>query len=66
MSKRLEKQYAGQGMIKDGARGVTFDFGPTVPSDATPGYAPGAIFIDDDSTASSQYSCLASAITLPP
>lgn len=51
MSRKFVKQYAGQGATADPVYGITFDWGTTVPTDATAGYAPGCIFMDVDGSA---------------
>lgn len=51
MSRKFIKQYAGQGATADPNFGITFDWGTTVPTDATAGYAPGCIFMDVDGSA---------------
>lgn len=55
MSKRWERQSAAPGVLADRAYGITFDWGNTVPSDGTKGYAPGAFFIQTDGTAGTQW-----------
>lgn len=44
MSRRFEKQYAGNGVLVDRAYGIFLDWGPTLPADGTKGYAVGAEF----------------------
>lgn len=48
MSRRFDRHYPGQGVLRDPGRGITFDWGPTVPSDGAIGFAPGCIFMDID------------------
>lgn len=51
MSKRFEKGYVdSQGVLVDRIRGIVFDWGTTVPSDGTAGYAPGCLFVDIDAS----------------
>lgn len=51
MSGRYRKHWAdGPPTIGDATRGATLDWGATVPTDATPGYAPGCLFIDIDAS----------------
>lgn len=52
MSRKLIQQYADPlgSIIEKPAVGIVFAAGTTVPADATAGYAPGCIFIDEDST----------------
>ena len=54
MSRRWERQSAFPGVLAERGRGITLDWGTSVPADATPGYAPGCIFIDIDATAGLQ------------
>lgn len=48
MSRRFEKQYAGQGVLVERNIGIFFDWGTTVPTDGRIGYGPGCIFIKRD------------------
>lgn len=43
------------GIIVRTARGLAYVVGTTVPSDASSGYAPGCIFVDQDASAGSQF-----------
>lgn len=55
MSRKLMRQYgAGQGVLVDQTFGIVLDWGPTVPTDTSIGYAPGCIFIDINAAAGSQ------------
>ncbi len=53
MGRKFKKQYAGPGVLVQPGVGIVFDWGTSVPADATVGYAPGAIFIDIDAAAGS-------------
>ena len=55
MSSQFKKQYAGQGVLKDPTLGIFLDWGPTVPSDNTPGYGVGAIWFDTDAADGAQW-----------
>lgn len=55
MSSQFKKQYANQGVLKDPTRGVFLDWGPTPPTDGTPGYGVGAIWFDTDAAVGSQW-----------
>jgi len=48
MSRRFEKQYAGQGVLVERGVGVFLDWGTTVPTDGSVGYGPGCLFIKRD------------------
>lgn len=54
MSRRFERQSAHPGVLYERGRGATLDWGTTVPTDGTPGYAPGCLFLDVDATAGLQ------------
>lgn len=54
MSRKFRKQFTTPGVMGQSGIGNTFDWGTTVPADATLGYAPGALFIDVDAAAGSQ------------
>ena len=73
MSRKFEKQYPGLGVVRDPIRGIMFDYGPTVPANGTRGYSPGALWIDTDGAAATNFykndgtllSCLFVAVSLP-
>ncbi len=46
MSKRFERQYGQRGVLVERVRGIFLDWGTTVPTVGTSGYAVGAIFIN--------------------
>ena len=53
MSRQFRRQSAFPGLLI-GLRGIVFDESATVPADGTPGYSPGAIYIDNDATIGAQ------------
>ena len=51
MSRKLNKQFAGLAAMTDPVLGITFDWGTSVPTDATAGYATGCIFLKTNASA---------------
>lgn len=54
MSRRYQRQSPSGGVMSEPGRGITFDWGTSVPADGVVGYAPGCLFLDIDASAGSQ------------
>ncbi len=54
MSRRFLKQFANSLVLGESGVGGVIGWGTTVPADTTPGWAPGALFMDIDAAAGSQ------------
>lgn len=52
MSRKFRRQFTQPGVMGQTGVGITFDWGTTKPTDTTPGYAPGCIWLDIDATTS--------------
>lgn len=76
MSSRFQKGYGTRGVLSQPAVGIFFDWGATLPTNGTAGYAPGALFVltgvagniswyrNDGTLASSSFSAVTGGIDL--